>query len=246
MWPALVGTAVDPVEGQLLTWGAGLLVRTPPRGVRALIAVCVTVASVSTDQPLIVGIGGSTRPGSLTDALLRHVLTLVGQRGARTVAFDGEYLARLPIFAADDRGPDQSAADLLASVRQADGVVLASPGYHGAMSGLIKNGLDHLEYLRPDARPYLDRRAVGIIVSAAGWQACGTALVSIRSAVHALRGWPTPFGAAVNSAEPVFGEDGRFVDRVAGALEIVADQVVDFVGWQQASAELAARAGSAR
>ncbi len=108
-------------------------------------------------------------------------------------------------------------------------MILASPGYHGGLSGLVKNGLDHLEGLRDDRRPYLDGRPVGTIVSAAGWQACGTALVSMRSTVHSLRGWPTPFGATINSAEPVPERDGRFVERVAGSLAIVADQVVGFI-----------------
>jgi len=57
--------------------------------------------------------------------------------------------------------------------------------YHGSLSGLIKNALDSLEPLRDDVRPYLDGRAVGCIVVADGWQACGSALASLRGIVHA-------------------------------------------------------------
>jgi FMN reductase len=185
--------------------------------------------------PLVVGIGGSTRSDSLTDALLRAALDLVQQRGATTTLFSGSFLARLPIYAQDDTPPTEDALELAAAVSRADGILLASPGYHGAMSGLVKNGLDYLEILRQDARPYLDGRPVGVIVSAAGWQACGTAMVGMRSAVHALRGWPTPFAAAVNSAEPVIAEGGGLVPRVAGALQIVTDQLMDFVGWRRAA-----------
>ncbi len=103
-----------------------------------------------------------------------------------------------------------------------------TPGYHGGMSGLVKNGLDHLESLRDDPRPYLQGRAVGTIVTAAGWQACGTTLVSLRSAVHALRGWPTPYGATINSAESVFDEGGAPLEHIMAALRLVAAQVVDF------------------
>jgi len=179
-------------------------------------------------RPLIVGIGGSTRATSLTDELLRASLGAASARGARTVAFSGRFLAELPIYAADE-GPAGGDADELArAVAGADGVIIATPGYHGGMSGLVKNGLDHLEVLRDDVRPYLSGRAVGTIVTAAGWQACGSTLVSLRSTVHALRGWPTPFGATINTAEPVFDEGGAPLERIAAALQLVTTQVIDF------------------
>jgi FMN reductase len=182
--------------------------------------------------PLIVGLGGSTGTVSITSLLLERCLEHVRDRGARTVLIDADQLAALPIFA---DGPNAEADDLVAAVRAADGVVIATPGYHGGMSGLVKNALDHLEALRDDARPYLDGRAVGVIVSAAGWQSTGTALVAVRSAIHALRGWPTPFGVTVNSAEQRPDAAGRFDARVDGALAILAAQLVDFATWQAAA-----------
>jgi len=186
------------------------------------------------DQPFIVGIGGSNRPGSLTDRLLRRTVAEAEALGARTVTFGGDLLGRLPIFGAGETAGD--ALELTGAVAGADGLIIASPGYHGGMSGLVKNGLDHLELLRDDARPYLDGRAVGLVVTAAGWQACGTTLVALRSSVHSLRGWPTPFGATINSAEPVFDAEGELFEPLAGALRIVAGQVVDFARWRRASA----------
>ncbi len=58
----------------------------------------------------------------------------------------------------------------------------------------MKNAIDLLEDLRGDSRVYLDGRAVGCIVTAAGWQGCNTTLGAMRGIVHALRGWPTPLG----------------------------------------------------
>jgi FMN reductase len=188
-----------------------------------------------TPGPLIVGIGGSPGPESLTGRLLRACLGLVASAGSRTEVFDGLRLAELPVFDPHRRDREDTTAELLGAVRRADAVVLATPGYHGAMSGLVKNALDHLEPLAADERPYLDGRAVGVIVCSAGWQACGTALVSARSAVHALRGWPTPFGVTVNSAE----QDADDV-RVAGALQILAGQLLEFTAWR-AAARAAAR-----
>ena len=179
--------------------------------------------------PVIVGLGGSTGPASVSGLLLERCLNHAAELGAEVSAFDAAFLTRLPIFTTE-QAVCPEAVELAAAVRAADAVVVATPGYHGGMSGLVKNALDHLELLRSDPRPYLDGRAVGVIVAASGWQACGTTLVSVRSAVHALRGWPTPFGVTVNSAEQTPDEP-----RVDGALEILARQLVDFAGWQAAA-----------
>ena len=178
--------------------------------------------------PMIVAVGGSTRPGSLTNQLLERCLAEAEALGARTRSVLGPELAALPIYA-DDADP-AAAAELIEAVRGADCIVIGTPGYHGGMSGLVKNALDHLELLRDDTPPYLEGRAVGIIVTAAGWQSCGTTLTSVRSAVHALRGWPTPFGMTVNSAEQEPGDS-----ELDGALRLVAEHVVQFAAWQQAA-----------
>jgi FMN reductase len=192
--------------------------------------------SRSDPRPLVVGIGGSNRSTSLTDQLLRTTLAEVDALGARTVHFGGAFLNSLPVYGVhDDPATDGAAAELIRTVAAADGLVIGTPGYHGGMSGLVKNGLDHLEALRDDPRPYLDGRAVGVVVTAAGWQATGTTVVAVRSTIHALRGWPTPFAAAVNSAEPAFAADGALTERVAGAVRIVATQVVDFARWRRAA-----------
>ena len=183
-------------------------------------------------SPLILGIGGSTSTVSTTNRLLTACLARAAERGARTIEIAGPELATLPIYGAPDTPPNAVADTLVDAARRADAVLVATPGYHGGMSGLVKNALDHLEELRADARPYLEGRAVGVIVSAAGWQACGTAMVSVRSTIHALRGWPTPFGVTVNSVEQRPDENGQFGERVEGALDILAGQLVDFAGWQ--------------
>lgn len=187
------------------------------------------------DGPLIVGVGGSTGATSMTSLLLGRCLAHSAARGARTMVLGGDELGSLPIYGADGEPPTAVATALVDAVREADCVVIATPGYHGGMSGLVKNALDHLEELRDDPRPYLDGRAVGVIVTAAGWQAAGTTLVSVRSAIHALRGWPTPFGVTVNSVEQPLGADGRIDDRVDGALEILAGQLMEFASWRAAA-----------
>ena len=183
-----------------------------------------------TRRPVILGIGGSTGTSSSTERLLAGCLAHAAQLGAWTESITGDELGALPIYGVGGPGVSPAAQRLIDAVRAADAVVVATPGYHGGMSGLIKNALDHLEALRADPRPYLDGRAVGVIVSAAGWQAAGTALVAVRSTIHALRGWPTPFGVTVNSVEQRPDDE-----RVDGALRILAGQLTEFVSWRTAA-----------
>src|SRR3546814_12331176 len=80
-----------------------------------------------------------------------------------------------------------------------------------------------------DERVYFEGRAVGLIAVAAGWQATGTTLATLRSITHALRGWPTPMAVAVNSMMPIFDENKRLTDKgVSPQLDVVAEPVVHF------------------
>ena len=176
----------------------------------------------------VVGIGGTLRPGSSSELLVRAVLARCAARGAETVMFDGPTLAKLPHFDPATETRNETERMLVDAVRTADGIVIGSPGYHGGASGLVKNAIDLLEDLRDDARPYFDQRAVGLIVSAAGWQAGGVTLSALRSIVHAMRGWPTPIGIAINSAEQrPFDADSKIADpAIAKLVNAQADQVL--------------------
>jgi FMN reductase len=53
--------------------------------------------------------------------------------------------------------------------------------------------------------------------------------VTLRSIVHALRGWPTPLGVGINSVDAVFGADGEITaPAIVSSLSLMAEQVVGF------------------
>jgi FMN reductase len=189
-------------------------------------------------SPLIVGIGGTTRAGSTSERTLVKALEAAEAAGASTRLFGGAFLSKLPIYDPQTAESSAELAELLTAVRAADGVLIATPGYHGSVSGLIKNALDSLEGLRADARPYFEGRAVGLIVTADGWQASGTTLAALRTIVHALRGWPTPLGVAFNpSAGALFDESGALAEaRNQAQIDLLAAQVVDFARMKAADA----------
>jgi FMN reductase len=186
-------------------------------------------------SPLIVGIGGTLRTGSSTEKVLRLALSAAERYGSRIVLFDGNAID-LPNFVYGAAGKHERARALIEAVRKADGVIFASPGYHGTLSGHMKNAIDYIEELSGDVRPYLTGRAVGCIATAAGWQGAVNTLVALRSVVHALRGWPTPLGAAINTAEPLFDADGQCQSsKVADTVKQLAGQVVQFAALMRAA-----------
>jgi FMN reductase len=172
----------------------------------------------------IVAIGGTVNSPSSTELALRLAAGAAAAAGADVRVFGGDYLRALPHYRGEGYGIEDG-AELVEAVRQADGVMICSPGYHGSLSGLVKNALDYLEDLARDERPYLDGRAVGLIATAYGDQATMSTLQTLRSIVHALRGWPTPMGATVRVYEGLFSPDGECLeDRARIQLELVGRQ----------------------
>lgn len=174
----------------------------------------------------LVGIGGTMRERSSSEQALRSCMASFTEEGHRTEIFAGPDLD-LPMY--DPRSTERSARALwlLECVRKADGLVLASPGYHGGVSGLVKNAIDYLEDTVLDDRPYLHDLPVGCIAVAHGYQGAMTTLGALRSIVHALRGWPTPYGAAINAKE--FLDDAGQVRRPhLSGLQLIAHQVMSF------------------
>jgi FMN reductase len=176
-------------------------------------------------RPLVVGIGGSTRAGSTSERALRSALSLVDAAGCDTLAFAGPDLI-LPPFEMGIAQNSPGASRLIDALRCASGVIIASPGYHGSMSGIVKNVLDYTEEMRGDDLPYLEGRVVGCIVCANGAQAMGTTLVTMRSVIHALRGWPTPYAMAIQT-DVKQSSSGEAANWQPG-LTILAEQVAAF------------------
>jgi FMN reductase len=94
---------------------------------------------------LVAILGSVTPPGRLSNALqamLAEARETTGLAGATLIN-----LADVRIAWADGRPPEQYADDtaaVVAQVREADAVVLASPVYRGSYTGALKNLLDQL------------------------------------------------------------------------------------------------------
>ncbi|GAC1464076.1 MAG: NAD(P)H-dependent oxidoreductase [Vulcanimicrobiaceae bacterium] len=177
----------------------------------------------------ILGIGGSTVPGSVSEALLRATLAAAAGLGAQTRLYRAADLD-FPLYSTECAVRDDELRAFLDDARAADGLVLCSPAYHGTITGRLKNALDYLEDLAADTPPYLTDRAIACIAIGGGSQAAALTLNALRTIVHALRGWPTPTGLGLSKKEVIFDDHGAIGDpAVAARVELLARQVVDSV-----------------
>ena len=88
----------------------------------------------------LLGVSGSLRNDSIGLHALSLILNAAAELGAETRLLDLR-MANLPMYNPDAE-PDEHVARVLADVTWAQAFVLASPDYHGTMSGAMKNFLD--------------------------------------------------------------------------------------------------------
>ena len=174
--------------------------------------------------PHIVALGGTLRAESTTGKLLAAALAMAEARGARTTLLTGDAIA-FPHYEPGNAEGNTAIRHYLEALRSADAIIVGSPGYHGTLSGLVKTALDYVELLRGDERVYFDGLPVGLIATAGGWQAAVSTLQALRTITHSLRGWPTPMGLAINTAEP-----GDAILACDASMRIMVDQIFDFLG----------------
>ncbi len=175
--------------------------------------------------PRLLGIGGSTRAGSLSLGVLKAALQRAEDAGARTVLADVRALA-LPVYDADlpvDAYPP-TLAWLLAEVRVADAYLLCSPTYHGTVAGGVKNTLDALEFLAADAPPYFGGKVVGLMAVGGGGANVISSLTHATRALHGLAA-PTVVTAPGAAVDP---DTGHIRDAaVRQRLALMVGDVLD-------------------
>ena len=92
-------------------------------------------------RPYIVGLGGTTREGSSTEKALSLSLRAAASQGADTLLLCGSDID-LPAYVPAATS-NTKANRVTAELGRADGIILGTPGYHGGLSGLVKNALDY-------------------------------------------------------------------------------------------------------
>ncbi|WP_066377847.1 MULTISPECIES: NADPH-dependent FMN reductase [unclassified Anabaena] len=154
----------------------------------------------------IVGIGGSLRTNSYTQLALQIAAQRLEAIGAEVEILDLRQL-NLPFCNGDKEYPEYPDVQRLRdTVSNADGLILATPEYHGGVSGVLKNALDLMSFEQ------LSGKVTGLI-SVLGGQSNSNALNDLRLIVRWVHGWVIPEQIAIGQAYGAFSPEGKILDE---------------------------------
>lgn len=154
----------------------------------------------------VVGLCGSLRPASWTRAALKIALEGAQETGATAELLDlRDY--DLPFCSGEDPVQRTSGVEQLRQrVIGAHGIILATPNYHGTLSGVLKNALDLMSVRE------FERKVVGLIGVSGGRMGATSTLNSLRAIARSLHAWVIPWEAWVYNADSAFAADGTLRD----------------------------------
>ena len=169
----------------------------------------------------IVGIGGSLRPNSSSQMALSLAAQRVVVLGAEVEVLDLRTM-QLPFCNGEDDYLGYPDVERLRNtVKQADGLILATPEYHGSVSGVLKNALDLMDFEQ------LDSKVTGLI-SVLGGQSNSNALNDLRVIMRWVHAWVIPEQIAIGQAWKAFGPDGKILDeKLSQRFDQFAQSLVD-------------------
>jgi FMN reductase len=168
----------------------------------------------------LVGISGSLRSHAYSLAALTLALQRAETLGAEVELLDLRSL-HLPFCKGEgdyDDYPDVT--KLRQAVQQADALILATPEYHGGVSGVLKNALDLLSF------EHLSGKVTGAI-SVLGGQANSNALNQLRVITRWVHAMMIPEQVAIGQAWQAFDASGNLQDsKLAERLDQFVDSLV--------------------
>lgn len=170
----------------------------------------------------LVAIQGSVRQGNYTARALALVAEAAGQQpGVVLEVIDPtEMDLRLP-----GRGTSDDAKRLQETVAAADGVILATPEYHGSFSSVTKLLIDNLGF--PSK---LKGKPVALLGVAAGRIGAIKALEHLQSVALHVGAMVLPGPVSVARVRTVFDEDGRVLDEATAPLiRSVPTKLLDYI-----------------
>lgn len=137
----------------------------------------------------VLSVSGSPSPASRTARLLRHLDHRLAAQGHEVVPLDARSLPAEALLGADVRHP--AIAEAAALVAAADGVVIGTPVYKAAYSGLLKSLLDLLPQDALAGKTVLPLATGGTTAHVLAIDYALRPVLSSMGAAHILPGWFT-------------------------------------------------------
>lgn len=171
----------------------------------------------------ILGVGSSMRRNSYGTKALKFILDMTKKYDTETRLLNLRE-NKLPLFDPDgSTEEDTSLSDELRKITDyviwADAFVLVSPDYHGSMSGVMKNFLDHYweEFAGKTFGYVCTSHEKGL-----------TVMDQMRTAIRQCYGWSLPYGVSING-ELDFNTKGEIInDLLVKRLDMLAHDLVTY------------------
>jgi FMN reductase len=163
----------------------------------------------------VLGVGSSMRQGSYSTIALNMILDMAKGNEAETKLLDLRQTNLPMLYAAKD--DTHEIGQVTELVEWADAYILATPDYHGSMSGSLKNFLDYFwsEFAG---------KTFGYIV--ASHEKGLTVMDQMRTAVRQCYGWSIPYGISINP-EDDFNDKKEVINRkLWSRLDMLARDLV--------------------
>jgi FMN reductase len=168
----------------------------------------------------VLGVGSSMNKDSFSTETLKIVLGMVNQNNADSKLLNLNYTP-LPIYNHKESTEIINVNQAVDLVNWADAIILATPDYHGSMSGSLKNFLDYFwsEFAG---------KTFGYIC--ASHEKGLTVMDQMRTVIRQCYGWSLPYGISINSSQD-FNEKREITnERLLERLNYFARDLVVYGG----------------
>jgi NAD(P)H-dependent FMN reductase len=175
----------------------------------------------------VLGVAGSMRQQSYSTRALKMVLEEAKKYNTESYMLELRKI-NLPLYDPSEITPDEFSSNnnntnvletITTSLRWADVFVLASPDYHGSMSGGMKNFLDYFWEV-------FAGKTFGYIV--ASHEKGLTVADQMRTAVRQCYGWSMPYNISING-ERDFDSTGNLINSaLAKRIKMLARDLVTY------------------
>ena len=166
------------------------------------------------------------RKNSFSTNTLSKVLEIISVKYKTDARLVNLFETQLPIYRPSSKFDNENVKKVTDDVNWANVFVLASPDYHGSMSGTMKNFLDFFW-------KEFSGKTFGYIVSS--HEKGLTVMDQMRTAVRQCYAWSLPYGISINEGEDL-GSDGKIVNSILQSrMEMLARDLVVYgrlIYWQ--------------
>src|SRR5215510_1838429 len=172
----------------------------------------------------IVGISGSIRPGSYTTMAVALALKGAEELQCETKLINlRDYQLTFCDGKEDESKFPKDVFRLREDVRQAEGIILGTPEYHGGYSGVLKNALDLMGFEE------FEGKMLGLVGVSGGAMGAFGAMNSLREVGRALHAWVVPEQASIPQIWQEFDDAGNLKNpKLEERVRNVGRQVARF------------------